>query len=185
MRKIMALILITGLMGTVWGADDLTSTGHWWEASIVKCFRCGADDLTSTGQGSITELEPIGAPYTQAGTIQFRCTTTNLGPRNNIPPSTCTLTITYGDEVVQTITYNVPNLRRYESYTYVWTTTNVNFPYDSFQTGGSYTITANWLYSGGSDSKSTIFQSIPTGWPAVIVAAIIFLTFIYLKKPGK
>lgn len=160
MKKVITIILIMGFMGISWGADE----------------------LTSSGQGVITELEPVGAPYTQSGEIQFRCVTTNLGPRNNIPPSTCTLTITYGNDLIKTITYSVPSLARGESYTYIWNTTNVDFPYDSFKTGGSYTIAAYWSYSGGYDSKSTEFQSIPTGWPATVSAAMILLLLVYIRN---
>jgi hypothetical protein len=139
----------------------------------------------AANDGVITELTPVDSPYTNTGPIQIKCVTINEGPRGNIPASSCTLTITYGPtgESVDSITYNVPSLDKGESYTYIWTTSNANFPYNSFNTGGSYIVDAQWTYSGGSNSKTTSFYSVPSPWLIILIAGIlIFGAAIIFKK---
>lgn len=124
--------------------------------------------ITAGKEGIITELTAVNAPYNTIGPIQFRCVTTNVGT-GNIPSSTCTLTITDPNgNYVNSTTYNTPSLRSGQSYTYLWNTTNANFPQI-----GYYTITAVWTYPGGSDTKTTTFYSIPSPWLIVAIAGFL------------
>ncbi len=129
---------------------------------------------TAGHNGVITELTPVGAPYSTSGPIQFRIVTTNNGP-TTIPASSTTATITYGsnNEFVSDVTYNVPSLAPGESYTYLWNTSNEGFPYNSFTSGISYTVGAVWTYPGGSDTKYTTFTSVPSPWFIVALAGIL------------
>ncbi|MCK9151770.1 hypothetical protein [Methanobacterium alcaliphilum] len=141
--------------------------------------------VTESTAGVITRLTVVGAPYSNLGPIQFECVTMNQGSRNKIPSRTCTLTIRYGpnNEYIDSTTYTVPDLSLGESHTYTWNTTNVNFPYNSFQTGGSYEITAVWNYPGGSATKTTSFYSVPSPWlPIFLVGIVIAIIAVGLKK---
>lgn len=137
--------------------------------AILIISLCGT--TFAAKEGEITELTPVG-DFSTSGDVQFKCVTTNVGT-NKIPSKPCTLTITYGSSSVKSVTYTVPSLEAGESYTYMWPTTNVDFPYNSFDTGVQYEITASWDYPSGPATKTTQFDSIPSPWLFVTIAAIL------------
>lgn len=158
-------LLLPGLLGMAFAEDNVSFNLSNDSTQEVEL---------SAGKGTITELTPVGAPYTTEGPIQFRVTTANTGS-GNIPWGTLTLEIRYGptNQLVESVVYDVGEIRRGESRTFLWNTTNVDFPYDSFQTGGSYIITATWNYPSGPATRSTQFYSVPSPWFIVALAGIL------------
>ncbi|MBV1729354.1 MAG: hypothetical protein KUA33_03775, partial [Methanobacterium sp.] len=97
-------LLLPGLLGMAFAEDNISlnlSNDSSQEAEL------------SAGKGTITELTPVGAPYTNEGPIQFRVTTSNTGS-GNIPWGTLTLELRYGptNQRVESVVYDVGQLRR-------------------------------------------------------------------------
>lgn len=157
-------LLLPGLLGMAFAEDNVS----------FNLSNDTNEEVLSSGAGVITELTPVGAPYSTEGPIQFKVVSTNNGPRN-IPQGTITLTIRYGptNEFVESTSYSIGEVRSGNSNISYWNTNNLDFPYDSFQTGGSYIITAVWSYPGGSSTKSTEFYSVPSPWFIVALAGIL------------
>ncbi|MGC9516934.1 MAG: hypothetical protein ACP5C3_04455 [Methanomicrobiales archaeon] len=132
-------------------------------------------------RGEIIELTPIGEPYNEEGPIQFRCVLKNVGDKKLPSAGSNYLVLTILDpdnNVVKTVNdYNVPRLDPNETYTYVWDTTNTDFPVK-----GYYTIRAEWYYPSGSDTKSTSFYSIPSPWFIVAIAGFLMAIAAIARK---